>query len=64
MKWLRETTDTLTVIKEMASGHLKIRDYLKSLSGKKELAVFSMDDPLPFLTELFLLPYLWKKRGF
>jgi len=64
MKWIRLITDVPTVLSEIIKGRLKIGDYLKSIKGKKEFAVFSLIDPLPFLAEVVLLPYLWMKRGF
>lgn len=64
MKWVRLTTDIPTVLTERIKGHLKIGDYLKSMKGKKEFAVFAPDDPLPFFAEIVMLPYLWIKRGF
>ena len=64
LKWVRLTTDTPTVIIEILKGNMKIKDYLKSMKGKKEFAVFAKDDPLPFFVELAMLPYLWLKRGF
>ena len=63
-KWIRLTTDIPTAIAEMLRGRLKVTDYVNSLKGKKEFAVLSIRDPLPFIAELFMLPYLWKKRGF
>lgn len=64
LKWIRLTTDTITVAKEIFGNRMKISEYIKSLKGKKEFAVFSKKDPLPFFAELMLIPYLWKKRGF
>jgi D-aspartate ligase len=64
VKWVRLITDVPTVLTEIFKGRLKISDYLKSMKGKKEFAVFSLNDPLPFLIEVALLPYLWIKRGF
>jgi D-aspartate ligase len=64
VKWVRLITDIPTVLSEITKGRLKIRDYLKSMKGKKEFAVFSLNDPLPFIIEGILLPYLWIKRGF
>ena len=63
-KWIRLMTDIPTVISEICKGRMKIKDYLNSLKGKKEFAVFSLKDPLPFVVELLLFPYLWRKRGF
>ena len=64
VKWIRLVTDTPTVVSALLKGRLKFGDYLSSLKGKKHFAVFSIKDPLPFIVELLMLPYLWKKRGF
>jgi predicted ATP-grasp superfamily ATP-dependent carboligase len=64
VKWIRLHTDVPTVLIELFKGRMKISDYLKSLRGRKEFAVLSIRDPLPFFMEFVLLPYLWKKKGF
>lgn len=64
VKWVRSVTDTPTVAKEILKGTMTVTDYFRSLSGEKEFAVFSWQDPMPFIVELALLPYFWKKRGF
>lgn len=64
VKWVRLTTDVPTVFVEIAKGKMKIREYLASMKGEKVDAVMSIDDPLPFLAEVALIPYLWVKRGF
>jgi predicted ATP-grasp superfamily ATP-dependent carboligase len=64
VKWIRLTTDIPTALIEIFNRRMKITDYLSSLKGKKEFAVFSMKDPLPFIAEVVALPYTWKKRGF
>jgi len=64
MKWVRLMTDIPTVLKESIKGRYRIGDYLKSMKGKKEFAVFALNDPLPFFVELALIPYMLKKRGF
>jgi len=64
VKWVRELTDVPTAILEILKKRLKLRDYLKSVKGKKELAVYSRQDPLPFITELFFAPYRLFGRGF
>lgn len=64
MKWVRLVTDIPTVFLEIARGRMKISEYLRSMKGQKEYAVFSKDDPLPFFAEIAMLPYLWIKRGF
>jgi predicted ATP-grasp superfamily ATP-dependent carboligase len=64
IKWIRLTTDIPTVIGEILKGNLRIKDYLDSLKGKKQDAVLSLEDPLPFVMEILMIPYLWKRRGF
>ena len=64
VKWIRLVTDIPTVFSEISKGRMKLTEYLDSFKGKKQYAVWSLEDPLPFFMELALLPYLWKKRGF
>jgi len=64
VKWFREVTDVAVVLSEMMKRTMTMRDYLQSLKGKKEFAVFSPTDPLPFLAELFMAPYRLYERGF
>jgi predicted ATP-grasp superfamily ATP-dependent carboligase len=64
VKWIREITDAMTVLKEIGKGRLSILEVLRSLQGEKELAVFSWRDPLPFFAELLRAPSLWRERGF
>jgi predicted ATP-grasp superfamily ATP-dependent carboligase len=65
VKWIRLLTDTPTAIGEILRGHLTIGSYLNSvIGGKREFDVLSLSDPLPFIAELAMIPYLWKKRGF
>ena len=64
VKWIRITTDIPTATREILKGNLKISDYVSSLRGRKQFAVLSAKDPLPFIAEMLMIPYLWKKRGF
>ena len=64
VKWIRLLTDIPTVLIEIIKGRMSFMEYLKSFNGKKEFAVWSLKDPLPFLVEILLIPYLWLKRGF
>jgi D-aspartate ligase len=65
VKWIRLITDVPTVFKELVYRRMMFSDYLRSFNGgKKEFAVLSLKDPLPFIVEYALLPYLWRKRGF
>ena len=62
MKWFHLYTDAWTALKEMLRRRLQMKDYATSLKGKIVFAVFSMDDPVPFIAETLMLPYLWIKR--
>lgn len=64
VKWIRLITDIPTVMKEISAGRMGFLDYITSLKGKREFAVFSTRDPLPFFVEFAMIPYLWWKRGF
>jgi predicted ATP-grasp superfamily ATP-dependent carboligase len=64
VRWMRLMTDVLTAAAEIADGRLDLRSYLASLRSFDTEAVFSLDDPLPALAELMLVPYLAVKRGF
>lgn len=64
INWIRLATDIPTAIIEILKGRMKIGAYLRSLRGKKQFAVWSFKDPMPFIVELIMLPYLWRKRGF
>lgn len=63
-KWIRLTTDIPTSVIEIIKGRMTVAEYFRSLKGKKVFAEFSLADPLPFLAELLMIPYLWKKRGY
>jgi D-aspartate ligase len=62
-KWMRLLTDIPTAAVEIWSGRLRVEEYLRSIWGAKD-AVLSAHDPLPFIMELFLIPYLARHRGF
>jgi predicted ATP-grasp superfamily ATP-dependent carboligase len=64
VRWIRLLTDLPTGVVGILSGQIEGGAYLKSLRNFDEEAVFSMEDPLPGLAEITLLPYLYVKRGF
>jgi predicted ATP-grasp superfamily ATP-dependent carboligase len=64
VKWIRLTTDVPTSIGAIIKRDLKVTDYISSLRGRKQFAVLSLQDPLPFIMEFLMIPYLWKRRGF
>jgi len=63
VKWVRLVTDIPTAIPEILSGRLAMRQYLASMSGDIGFAVLSLNDPLPFIADLFLGPYNYLKSG-
>jgi predicted ATP-grasp superfamily ATP-dependent carboligase len=63
IKWMHIYTDLGIMAKEVLRGNMKLREYLSTLSGKKDFSVLSRDDPLPFIGETLLLPYLWLSRS-
>lgn len=64
VSWIRLLTDIPTAAVELAGGRLAVRDYLRTLRGVDAEAVFSLRDPLPFVAEVAMVPYLYRKRGF
>jgi D-aspartate ligase len=62
VKFVHIYTDLGVAIKEVMNGNMTLKDYVSSLKGEKEFAVFSFKDPLPFIVETLLLLYLWKTR--
>ncbi len=63
-KWIRLITDIPTVLSEIVKRRMTILEYIDSMRGDKEFAVFSLADPLPFVAEILLLPYLIMKKGY
>lgn len=63
IKWIRLVTDVPTATREIVEGRLSVGEYLASLAGPKEFAVESLNDPLPGLFDLLLVPYYIKHRG-
>ncbi|MCD6117674.1 ATP-grasp domain-containing protein [bacterium] len=64
IKWFRVITDVPVGAVEIIKGNMTVKDFINSYRGRKEFAVFSWNDPIPFFGELLLLPYLYKVRGF
>ncbi len=63
VRWVRLTTDLLSLAGEIRRGRLSPIEYLRSLRGPLETAVFALDDPAPALAEVPLLSILSLKRG-
>jgi len=64
VRWIRLLTDTPTAIGAIARRSLSPREYLRSLRGLDTEAVMARDDPLPFVAEAALLPYLMLRKGY
>ena len=63
VRWIRLSTDVPNALRDIRAGRLRPGEYLRSLHGVNTEAVFSINDPLPGLYEIALLPYLALKRG-
>jgi len=64
VRWVRMATDLPAAVSGIMAGDTDVGSYLRSLRGVDTEAVFSLDDPLPGLAEVVLIPYLAIKRGF
>jgi predicted ATP-grasp superfamily ATP-dependent carboligase len=62
VRWTRLTTDLPTAAKEIRAGRLSVPDYVRSLRGPREHAIFARDDPLPGLLEVPLLAAVVARR--
>jgi predicted ATP-grasp superfamily ATP-dependent carboligase len=63
VSWVRLSTDVPNALRDFYAGRLRPREYLRSLRAVNTEAVFSINDPLPGLYEIALLPYLAFKHG-
>jgi len=61
-RWVHWTADLRMAIEETLAGRLPLRDYLRSLRGSLESAIFSWDDPLPGILDLPLFAWTTCKR--
>ena len=55
VKWLYMFDDLRSSFRSMSKGELSFTEYINSLKGEKEYAIFAWDDPLPFFVSLFNL---------
>jgi len=62
--WIRLLTDLPTGVVEIGRGTLRWRTYLRSLLSVDVESVYSIDDLVPALAELALVPHLIRTRGF
>jgi D-aspartate ligase len=62
--WLRAVTDFPTVASDLWAGELTLRSYWRSLRNTRAESVFCLQDPLPSVAEVLMLPYLVTKKYF
>ena len=60
--WIRIVTDVPTAMLDLVSGELNWGAYWSSLRNTRGESVFSVDDPLPSIAEVLMLPYLLAKK--
>jgi D-aspartate ligase len=60
--WLRLVTDLPTALSDIVHGSVSPAAYVKSLFATRVESVFALTDPLPFLAEIVLLPWLIAKK--
>jgi predicted ATP-grasp superfamily ATP-dependent carboligase len=52
IKWIHLRTDLQSAYNYWKTGNLTLKEWIKSMRGKKFYAVISLKDPVPFLVEL------------
>lgn len=62
--WLRMITDLPTVVSDLLAGELNWRSYWQSLRRTRCESVFCLQDPLPSMAEVLMLPYLVTRKYF
>lgn len=60
--WMNHITDFPFSIKGLLKRKYSLKQILKSYFSRKKFAIFKSNDPLPFLSLIFLLPLLIIKR--
>jgi D-aspartate ligase len=62
VSWVRMLTDVQATAAEFRRGRLSWTDYVRSLRGPLEFAIFALDDPAPALLDIPFLAWLALKR--
>jgi D-aspartate ligase len=60
--WLRMVTDLPTAASDLWDGELNLHSYWESLRRTRSESVFCLQDPLPSVAEVLMLPYLVTKK--
>ncbi|WP_321332896.1 hypothetical protein [uncultured Bacteroides sp.] len=63
IKWINWITDLVFGMESIVKHNITLRNYLKSLKGRKVNAIWNWNDIMPGIAFLFLLLYIAKKRG-
>ncbi len=63
-RWVRMLTDLPTILGETLRGRMSPTKILQTFRNYRSDAVWSWRDPLPFIMEAAMAPYLWWKKGF
>ena len=62
--WLRAVTDLPTAVSDLCAGELRLGAYWQSLRRTRAESVFCLQDPVPSLAEMLMLPYLVATKYF
>ena len=62
--WLGAVTDLPTVISDLCAGELRLKAYWQSLKRTRAESVFCLQDPMPSIAEMLMLPYLVATKYF
>jgi predicted ATP-grasp superfamily ATP-dependent carboligase len=62
--WMRVTTDIPAAVVSLLNGETRWGSYLRSIRNCNVDGVFSVNDLVPGIAEILLIPYLALKRGF
>jgi predicted ATP-grasp superfamily ATP-dependent carboligase len=60
--WLRAITDVPTALLDLWDREIDFRSYWRSLKHTRTESVFCLQDPLPSIAEVLMLPYLATKK--
>jgi D-aspartate ligase len=60
--WLRAIADLPTAALDLWDGEMDLRSYWRSLKHTRTESVFCLQDPLPSIAEVLMLPYLVTKK--
>lgn len=63
-RWVKHITDVPVVLDMWQRRDLRFTDYFKSLRGDIMGCEWEWSDPAPFVLQVFLIPYLFKRRGY